>query len=92
MGGVCGNFLGETIGTSFFGKVLIGFDDIFDNRRSDTIHFTLKNFTWAASVGKRFEITPHFSISPELNFTMVLEDYSHINSLSIIPLQFSLFL
>ena len=91
MTGASVDFLDGDLGGPYFIKGLLGFDDILDNRTSDYINFNLKTFIWTAAVGRRFELTPGWAFSPEVSFTMIFESYSAINSLSIVPLQFSLF-
>jgi hypothetical protein len=91
MFGASVNFSGDTHKNSYFGKVMIGFDDILDNKTSDEINFTLKYLTWSFSAGKRFELNPYVSYTPELNLTLIKESYSTISHFSIVALQFSLF-
>jgi hypothetical protein len=92
MFGVGVNFLGKSISDAYFGKLMFGFSDILDNKTSDNINFTLKNYVWSISGGKRVEISPSFSYSPGVTFTFEHERHSVISSFSIIPLQFSLLL
>jgi hypothetical protein len=86
------NFLGQSIRDHFFVKFYFGFDDMLDNRISDHILFTLKNWSWSASVGKRFELTPSVTFAPEVSYKWIKDSYQPITSLSWVPLQFSFLL
>ena len=89
MAGVIYHAGGESSSSSFFFKLFFGFDDIFDNRTSDQVHFTLKTVAWQFAAGKKFQIYSGVSYAPEIDFLIVMEKFAPLHSLSFIPLQFT---
>ncbi len=87
LGGICGNFDHDTLGHGYFGKALVGFDDMLDNRLSDDAHFTLKNLAWSLGAGKRFALSSNVTYAPELRFSVITEKYSNIKSFTLVPFQ-----
>ena len=90
MAGVIYHAFGERVSDRFFLKGLIGFDDIFNNRTSDTIDFNLRTLAWQIAIGKKFEMFQGVSYAPEVSFLMIMEKFSPIKSISFVQLQFTI--